>query len=354
MDNSNIIIRAITFFTKRIEHMGEVRDEVENALNIIDEVNEFIANKGYVVFTKRISLPPGSLNLASKAIGYLNEDVLLSTGFIRDIDATYVPELALSGVYTPILHDSPLDVEKARAYSKVIHKASSLDPVAATRISIGFHKEDFLTPYFPGSSSRGRRAIGLAFIYPNALLDLLDKGVGIEKAIEILFKEFNKIALDIRNETGLETYVDYSLSPWMENSVVKVFRALGSDVTRPGFNYSINMVNNLIERYADQYLRTGFNEVMLPYAEDSVLIRLGENKLLRARDFLLYASTCVAGVDMIVVPEDVETLAGLIIDTATIALVKKRPLGFRAIPVNEDPGNKVKLGKFGEITVIDY
>ncbi|MEM4879513.1 MAG: DUF711 family protein [Desulfurococcaceae archaeon] len=354
MEGLSIIVRAITYFTRKVENLDDIRDEIEHGLNVIDEIHELLVKRGYMVFTKRVALPPGSLKVVSKAIEYLDEDVLLSAGFIENGNEKDIVESALNGVYTPILHNGPLDIIKARRYSNIIHEASSQDPVAATRISIGFHETGFLTPYFPDSSSRGERAIGLAFLYPNALLKLLEKGMSVEWAIETLFREFDRLALEIRGEVGLDTYIDYSLSPWMENSVVKVFRAIGADVARPGFNYTLNLVNNLIEKHVDQGLKTGFNEVMLPYAEDLELMRLGESGLLRARDFLLYASTCVAGVDMIVVPEDVETLARLIADTASIAIVKRKPTGFRAIPVGEKPGNRVKLGKFGEITVIDY
>lgn len=354
MASFSLVVRAITFFTGKLQNASKVRDEVEYAVSVIDDVSDWLVRNGYEVFTKRISLPAGSWKLAARALEYLGRDVLLSSGFIEEPDEASVVELLESGVYTPILHRGSLDIEAMKKYSQIIHRVSRRDPQLATRIAIGFYSEDLLTPYFPGSSSRGERVLGLAFIYPSMLEDLLKKGMGIESAIRSVFREFEKIAKEISSRVGLKTLIDYSLSPWMDHSVARLLEALGARVAKPGFNYVISMVNAYIEKHASREFATGFNEVMLPYAEDLELIRYGEKGIVKARDFLLYATTCVAGVDMVVVPEDVDSLAKLIADTAAIALMKKKPVWLRAIPVNLKPGEKVKLGRFGEVAVLDY
>ena len=82
--------------------------------------------------------------------------------------------------------------------------------------------------------------------------------------------------------------------------------------------------------------------------------RLGENGLIRAKDLLLYAATCVSGLDMLVIPADEEKMTDFIKDVYAVYAVKKRPLATRLIPVPNKPGDKISLGRFGETPVIHY
>jgi uncharacterized protein (UPF0210 family) len=54
----------------------------------------------------------------------------------------------------------------------------------------------------------------------------------------------------------------------MEESVIDLLQRMGYSAAQPGFNYGILLLNGEIWRIADKYA-TGFNEVMLPYAEDN-------------------------------------------------------------------------------------
>lgn len=101
-------------------------------------------------------------------------------------------------------------------------------------------------------------------------------------------------------------------------------------------------------------MRTGFNEVMLPYTEDYKLLEYGERGSLTASKLLYYASTCIAGLDMVEVPENRDKLRRLVLDAMALAYVKRRPMSIRVIPVPGLPGDKVDLGVFGKVTVIDY
>lgn len=349
----DLIVRAVVFFTGRVENHAGLVKEIDEASSLLSSVEDILKKFSLKVFSKRVSLPGLSKSLAHRLTDLIKSDTLFSVGYAKlsPFDAV---DLASSGVYVPILHASEPSIEAAKIYSKVIHRASEVKPECASRISIGFHGEDFYTPYYPDSSSRGVREIGLSFIYPKIILKGLSKGCGINDALQDAFRFFKIIADEVALKLKLRVRIDYSLSPWMENSVAEIYEYAGFSVNGVGATYYTWLLNRAIDKNADLLLKTGFNEVMLPYAEDNLLKRLGEEGAIRAKDFLTLALTCVSGVDMIVVPVDETKLSKLIASVNSIAYVKGKPMSFRAIVVPEKPGNSVDLGKFGKTTVMDY
>lgn len=354
MTRSSLVIRAVTYFTKYVDETQELRGELEYADSVLREAEKILVDRGFTVFTKRISLGNLTPSLVNHLLDYVDRDILLSVGYTRSLDPGRVVEIASQGLYVPILHGRDPDIEDAKLYSRVFHDASSIDPVVATRIAIGIHDEYFQTPYFPDSSSRGIRSIGLAFLYPKNIVSYLKSNLSIGEAFGEVFRVVDRVVGYIRGSIDLGVMADYSLSPWMENSVVEVYEAMGYPVTSTSILYATWLLNKYISEYSRRDIRIGFNEVMLPYAEDNLLIDLGRRGLIRARDFLTYASTCVAGVDMVVVSYDIEKLTGLIASAMALAWVKNRPISLRIIPTQGIEGDLVDLGKFGKIPVLAY
>lgn len=350
----NIVVRALTFFTLKVFNKNDLNEEVQFARRVLKYLENELKKLGIDVFTKRVSFAGLSRELSLELLNYDHEDLLISIGYLDKLETDDIIQLTESGLYVPLLYDQEPNLEKAKMLSKIIHRVAEKDPMASTRISIGFHDRNFQTPYFPDSSSRGYRSIGLSFIYPNYLVSNVQSNYTLESSFIKVFDEFQRIAITVSKQSGLPVYIDYSLSPWMENSVVKLYNVLGFKILEPGSLYLTWILNKYIDAYSNKSLRTGFNEVMLPYAEDILLLEYGAKGLIKARDFLFYASTCVAGVDMIVVPEDETTLALLIASGMALSKVKQRPMSFRAIPVQSKPGDFIELGKFGKIPVIQY
>jgi len=346
------VVRALTFFTSG---RCEIASEYEYGLEILSKAERVIREAGFDVFTKRISMATLDRETLLRLPDIMSDkEVLLSSGFtsLGRLDIGDLEYLTSNGIYVPILVPGGLSLDEAILLSRMIHRVSEVDPVNATRVAIGFHDDVFLTPYFPDSSSRGVRGVGLAFLYPDVIdASSLDKLAG---SIKRAFNVFDEIAVMLEKSLGYTVLIDYSLSPWMERSVAGLIESLGYSALGPGFNYAIYAINKIIWEYMNKGRATGFNEVMLPYAEDSKLIEYGGRNLITARDFTRYASTCVAGIDMLVLPSSVEKLARLIMDAYSLSKIKSRPLALRVIPVNEEPGEKIRLGKFGEVFVIGY
>jgi len=348
------IIRALTYFTGRIRDINDLESTLFRAREVLSIVERALNEFGFKVFTKRVSFPGLSRSLITRLLDLAESDLLVSIGYSREIDDREIVEFTTSGLYVPLLHIGEPSIDRARYYSQIIHKVSSANPIGATRLSIGFHDKSFQTPYFPDSSSRGMEELGVAFLYPKQVVNELERGKTLFDAFAPVFSELKNAVEAVESTSRLHTLVDYSLSPWMENSVAELYEKSGYGILGPGGLYFTWLLNRIISELSVGVNRTGFNEVMLPYAEDSLLVNYGYKGLLRARDLLALSSTCVAGVDMIVVPEDIDALTKLIASAMSIAIVKQRPISLRAIPVPMKPGDSADLGRFGKIPVIPY
>ncbi|AAL63984.1 DUF711 family protein [Pyrobaculum aerophilum] len=184
------------------------------------------------------------------------------------------------------------------------------------------------SPYFPASITT-KKGISISLLYPNDLNNIDD----VERAL----KKGEEIGRHIASIIGVEFLgVDGSLSPWGEESVAKaVERLFGVRLGEPGSHYAIRKLNNAIEEA--RVKKVGFNEVMLPLAEDEELKRLVKNGALNLDKFISYTSVCIPGLDMAPIRiKDWELLKRALYDLAAIAETKGRPIGVRIFPVDAE------------------
>ncbi len=111
-------------------------------------------------------------------------------------------------------------------------------------------------------------------------------------------------------------------------------------------------MNRLLGKVSKKVRSIGFNELMLPYAEDNGLMKLARESRLRARDLVSIISVCVAGFDMAVIPRDLEVIRALLRDAQAIAVKKRRSVGVRVIPTEAQIGEEVKLEGFTTVPVM--
>jgi len=184
------------------------------------------------------------------------------------------------------------------------------------------------SPYFPASITT-QRGISISLLYPNDLQTIND--------VTHVLRRGEELGKHLASTLGLEFLgIDASLSPWGEESVAKaVHRLFGVRLGEPGSHHAIYQLNKAIET-AD-VKRIGFNEVMLPLAEDDELKRLVWEGLLDLDHFVSYTSVCIPGLDMAPIKVgDWEMLKRLLYDLAAISYVKRRPIGVRIFPVDVD------------------
>jgi len=83
------------------------------------------------------------------------------------------------------------------------------------------------------------------------------------------------------------------------------------------------------------FTRTGFNGLMLPVLEDTILSDRAAMGILTIRDLLMCSAVCGTGLDTIPIPGDTPSdhIAALLLDLATLALRLNKPLTARLMPV---------------------
>ncbi|WP_188596544.1 DUF711 family protein [Thermocladium modestius] len=336
-------IRAVTLFHDNVSDL----DEMLNRLDLA--INEASKETGLEVLTRRVTFPYMGPRLNVEEIGRIAErrGYVYSALAARDsVNAASLAKLLITTKsYGSVLVD---DVGKAETVVEVLRIISQDGSDAAKRFAalIGGELE---TPYYPASVNlRGGTGIALAVLYPKDLIgvtnieDLRAKLSSLRSA-----EEFGRRVADL---AGIEYRgIDASLSPWGWESVVDVLEQLGRKLSSPGFMMSIWRVNKELMELPIKKL--GFNEVMLPLAEDERLKERARSGELSFKDLTMYSSVCVAGVDMVPIPvSDVFKVRGVIEDLYSISRSKGRPIGLRLIPVKGS--REVEVEGFGSTPVL--
>jgi len=213
------------------------------------------------------------------------------------------------------------------------------------------------TPYFPASTSI-KGGVSACLRYARSLEERILSSD--ERSLEeILLSLFYPVTQDIRLaclDCGLDYLgMDTSLSPWMEESAARIIEILSGNVFGgPGTFNAIHELNQAISKLSDHIDTTGFNEVMLPLAEDDRLKELGASGSITAMDLVSMIPVSVAGLDMVVLPTSLKDkeLAELFRDAMVLAFRKRKPIGIRVILADGSPQEWVDLGRFPKAPVI--
>jgi len=97
----------------------------------------------------------------------------------------------------------------------------------------------------------------------------------------------------------------------------------------------------------------GFNEVMLPLAEDNCLKKRAKEGKLRLYDLISYIPICAVGLDMVPIPADIsdEELLRILKDVEVMSSIKGRTVGVRVILASSKPGDEIELRRFGKVPI---
>lgn len=142
---------------------------------------------------------------------------------------------------------------------------------------------------------------------------------------------------------------DFSLAPFPEDwcSLALAMENLG--VERIGMMGSLSAAAILAETLdRGRWLKAGFNGLMLPVLEDSILANRSVEDSYSIKDLLMYSAVCGTGLDTVPLPGDItaDKIEPLLMDIASLSLRLDKPLTARLMPV---PGLKC-----GEMTQFDF
>lgn len=270
-------------------------------------------------------------------------------------------ELLEGGYFTSVsIAPDCSSAELYRAAEFLFRVSLDLGPEYATMfaLSIGEAPEG---PYFPITRANSF-GISFSLLYPSDLYGPLSEAeepnAVLSHALSIVFRDaYSKVGETLSDLGDSVPFlgIDFSLSPWMEESAAKVVSLLArSPFMGPGTAAALREFNISLNEASEGMRKLGFNEVMLPMAEDDLLKEGALSLELKARDLAMLTPYCLAGLDMVVLPLSIRRseLAKLIADLIASGCVKGKTLGLRIILADAKPGEEIELGRFGKVPVM--
>jgi uncharacterized protein len=246
-----------------------------------------------------------------------------------------------------------------KACARVIHQAAPLTPdgFANLRFAAVANLPPY-GPFFPSAYAGGpEAAFSLAIESADLAINAFQQARSLEEGRSNLLSALQQHAADI--ETAAQQLasdfnitfkgLDISLAPYPEDwcSMGKALELLG--VESVGLSGSLAAAAFIADTLdLGTWKKVGFNGLMLPVLEDSILAQRSIDGTLTVRDLLLFSAVCGAGLDTVPLPGDatIEQLAALLLDVAALANRLGKPLTARLMPV---PGKKA-----GERTGFDF
>lgn len=350
------LVRALTIFIP--VHSWRAEEITGTSVALAERVLSCAEKANLSAWTSRIVLPIipqialecSDVKRIAKEVGSVLKDKRVLIAFPLSYEHKCLAEardlLTLENAY---ISTACSTAECLQRVYETVYSAKNVEPDLFTRFAISFGTW-LETPYFPATANISNTAgFSLSLRYVDVVANAI---TGDKETLFEFLKNVGEKAEAIASCSSIPFLgIDFSLSPWINNDesvallVESLLKApLGSLGTLNAL-YNLNaLIKALPKRVGIRH--TGFNEVMLPVAEDSVLSQRVKEGFVRVRDLVSYSFVCVAGLDMVALPRgvDVLMLAG---DMFTVHRVKGRVVAMRVIPTDLEEGSEVRLRNFG-------
>jgi uncharacterized protein (UPF0210 family) len=263
----------------------------------------------------------------------------------QNVFATGLMATAAEGISLPAV----------RACADIIHRSAPITPDGFANLRFSaLANVGPNGPFFPAAYHKGSQpAFALAIESADTAIEAFSAAKSLAEARQNLVLALEKAARSLSNvaENLAAAFkiefkgLDISLAPFPQDwcSLGAAVEKLG--LPSIGLNGEVAAAAFLADTI-DQgvWRRTGFNGLMLPVLEDSLLARRSAEGMLSIKDLLLFSAVCGAGLDTVPLPGDasVDQLNALLLDVAALAVRLGKPLTARLMPV---PGLKA-----GEMT----
>jgi uncharacterized protein len=367
-------IRSITCFI----HPDKIADyTLDNLAAKAEKLSGQFQQAGWDVQSKRMATVPfGHYTTRKNAVERIMalEEKAARLGFdylsvgparlMQQEDFRLIPEIlsATQNVFATGLMTHPHNGISVRAVRDCAEIITKIAPVTTD----GFTNLRFcamsgvapFTPFFPAAYSYGNSpAFSLAIECADAAVEAFKKARSVAQGRANLLEALDSAAGTLQTiieEAHLQWEMpfkgfDFSLAPFPEDwcSLAGAIEALG--VGRIGLMGSLSAAAILAETLDwGAWRHVGFNGLMLPVLEDSVLAQRSVEGSYGVKDLLMYSAVCGTGLDTVPLPGDTsaEAIAALLMDVASLSLRLRKPLTARLMPV---PGMKA-----GEMTAYDF
>ena len=279
-------------------------------------------------------------------------------------DYALIPEIltATENVFATGIMTHPhrgISIEAIQDCAQIITKIAPATPDGFTNLRFcAMSAVNPFTPFFPAAYGYGPGpSFSLAIECADAAVDAFSTAATVAEGKIKLLKALNKAA-NVLQQVILKANLqwempfkgfDFSLAPFPQDwcSLAGAIEQLG--VPRIGMMGSLSAAAILAETLdRGEWRHVGFNGLMLPVLEDSILAQRSIEGTFTVKDLLMYSAVCGTGLDTVPLPGNVskDAIAALLMDVAALSLRLHKPLTARLMPV---PGLKA-----GEMTGYDF
>ncbi|MCS7385233.1 MAG: DUF711 family protein [archaeon GB-1867-005] len=352
-------IRALTFHVDPELLKGDLS---RFSPTLSDLINDVYGKFGIEIWTKRLALAPQPAGrvamIAEKLERGLSDEIDYIAIPIVNANEDDIPKiLEVLSMHRRIFISLSGNEVQLRVFQKLLELIlNRLSPEHFVKVSFSI-KSHILTPYFPAASAvKGRIGVSAALLYVGNLVSALRNNGSLTAEIKACYNAAMCILNFISNKLSIDNFgIDLSISPWMDDSVARLIEMVsGEDFYEPATYHAIFKLNERIREIVNEGFKCiGFNEVMLPYAEDSRLMELGKEGKLTAYNLLSLSAVCVAGFDMAVLPKmSSKILRNFLLDIYALLKSKGKPSGIRVVLTENEPGEMADLGFLGRAPVM--
>lgn len=336
-----------------------------NKLNgFVNTLREDINKEGWEVQTTRLAtIPFGYFASGKEAINKIVEleqiaeeqgFTYLSIGPARLYhreEYRLIPEILSStrNVFSSGMISHPrkgISMEAVRDCAWIITEAAkiSLDGFTNLRFCAASNVKPF-TPFFPASYSYGSQpAFSIAMESADAAVTAFKDAKDLAEGRKVLLAKLNNASDEIGKiakwnarqfDINFEGF-DFSLAPFPEEwcSIGRAMESLG--IKQLGMMGSLTTAAILAETLdRGKWQHAGFNGLMLPVLEDSILALRSESGDFTVKDLLMYSAVCGTGLDTVPLPGEIsaQQIEPLLMDLAALSLRLNKPLTARLMPV---------------------
>jgi len=361
-------IRSITCFNDP-RHNSENKG-MRRLAEFCGDARERLAFAGIEVETTRISTPPfpqlvesqdssaassfvQSFSSAASAAGFDHSscgpalpDFPASQEHVADLLALS-PDVFLGSV---IADQSFIYPGAIRAAARTIQAASTLDPNGFTNLQFAaLANTRPYGPFYPGSYGviDENSAFSLAVECADVALAAFQKDLPLAQQRAWLLATLEAFAAQVESllQPSVDEYsitfkgFDFSPAPYPEPgcSLGSAVEARGVELGRSGSVAAAAVIADTLSQ--GNWKRAGYNGLMLPVLEDSLLAQRAAEGKLHVQDLLLFSAVCGTGLDTVPLPGDltVEEIGAILWDVAALAVRLGKPLTARLMPI---PGKK--------------
>lgn len=249
---------------------------------------------------------------------------------------------------------------EVRRCAEIIHANALVTPDGFTNLRFAaLANVQPWTPFLPAAYHQPGHppAISIAIECADVVQKAFKESSSIDDARKLMLSIFEKTALKIEMLVtdaigGQGVYFkgfDFSPAPFPEDwcSLGGAAEQLGLDhLGGAGSLTAVAIIAETLDR--GNWYHAGFNGMMLPALEDSILSKRAAEGTLTVKDLLLYSAVCGTGLDTIPLAGDLsaDQLASVLMDVAALSVRLAKPLTARLMPI---PGKKA-----GEPTNFDF